>query len=77
MDLFNTPILELKEYNISWEERVIKRIADIILAIVLVLITSPVMLFRVIRAAAGHRPVMERTVCLSKDGREFVSVNKA
>lgn len=72
MDLFNTPILELKEYNISWEERVIKRIADIILAIVLILITSPVMLFRVIRAAAGHRPVMERTVCLSKDGREFV-----
>lgn len=71
MDLFNTPILELKEYNISWEERLLKRIADIILAIVLILITSPVMLFRVIRAAAGHRPVMERTVCLSKDGREF------
>lgn len=45
MDLFNTPILELKEYNISWEERVIKRIADIILAIVLILITSPVCCF--------------------------------
>lgn len=72
MDLLDTPILELKEYNISWEERLFKRGADIVIASFILVLTSPVFLYRLVMGRIVRQPILERTVCLSKDGREFV-----
>ena len=49
MDLFDTPILELKEYSIRWELRIVKRLFDIIGSAVALVVTSPVWIVRCIR----------------------------
>ena len=58
MDLFDTPILELKEYTIRWEIRLVKRLVDLLVGI----LAFPFTLF-------GRK---EQTVCMGKDGREFI-----
>lgn len=50
MDLLNTPILELKEYSIRWENRILKRIFDFVGSLVAIVVTSPVLLVQSHRA---------------------------
>ena len=71
MDLWDTPILELKEYSVSWEMRLIKRAVDICVSLVLIVITSPVLLISslVSRGKTGH--AIDKSICMSKDGRTF------
>ena len=49
IELFDAPLLELREYSIRWEERVIKRTADLILALIGLVITSPILLFKLLK----------------------------
>ena len=74
MDQFQTPLLEFKEYNIRWEQRLVKRLCDIVISAVLIIVTSPIMLFRLIDAAVHPSPegIIERTVCVTKNGKTFV-----
>lgn len=58
MDLFDTPIFELKEYTIRWELRLVKRMIDILVGI----ICLPFGLY------GRKHPV----VCIGKDKKEFV-----
>jgi len=58
MDLFDTPILELKEYTIRWEIRLVKRCVDTLVGI----LAFPFTFF-------GKK---EQTLCMGKDGRQFV-----
>ena len=61
MDLFDIPILELKEYSIRWEARVVKRLVDIIIGFIGTVICSPVLLFK----------PRETEICLGKGGKPF------
>ena len=62
MDLFDTPILELKEYTIRWEIRLVKRSVDLLIGI----LVFPFTLF-------GKK---EQVVCMGKDGHEFVKYGR-
>ena len=73
LDLFDTPVLELKEYSIRWDERVLKRLIDLVVSAMLLALSSPVLLARVCLAKArGERTILERTECVTKDGRRFI-----
>ncbi len=54
VDLFDSPILELREYSARWEERAIKRAIDLLLGIVLLICLLPYIVFR---AATGTKVV--------------------
>lgn len=71
MDLFEIPILELKEYNISWEKRVVKRAADIVLSGALLIILSPVLLIRAAYGRAKYGRAFRKTVCATKGKKPF------
>lgn len=71
MDLWDTPILELKEYSVSWEMRLIKRAVDICLSLVLIVITSPVLLVASLVSKSKNGHAIDKSICMSKDGRTF------
>lgn len=50
LELFETPVLELKEYSISWEGRIIKRVFDFVIGSICLILTSPVLLFKALKA---------------------------
>ena len=72
MDLFDTPILELKEYTIRWETRLIKRTLDIIISFFALLLSSPYHLYKVLRQGRGEGDVL----CMGKDGKPFMKHGK-
>lgn len=72
MDLWDTPILELKEYSVSWEMRLIKRFIDFFGSLFLIIITSPVLLIGMLRSKASGKEAIEKRTCMKKDGRTFI-----
>ena len=72
LHLFDTPVFLTREYALTVEQRMVKRILDIILSLLLIIITSPLMLI----AAAVIRiydrgPALFRQVRCTSGGREF------
>ena len=72
LHLFDTPVLLLREYSIKIEQRFIKRIFDILLSLLLIILTSPIMLITAIAIAAYDRgPVLYKQIRCTKDRKEF------
>ena len=72
LHLFDTPVLLLREYSIKIEQRAIKRLIDIILSLVLIILTSPIMLITaIIIKLYDHGPVLYKQVRCTKDQKEF------
>ena len=70
MDLFDTPLLELKEYPISLEMRVLKRLTDLVISGGLMLLLSPILLVRILYGKAVCGTVFEKQEC-TKGGKSF------
>ncbi len=72
MHLFDTPIFLIREYPIKAEQLAIKRLIDLVLALILLVITSPIMLVTaiVIKAYDGG-PVLYKQVRCTTDQKEF------
>ena len=72
LHLFDTPVLLLREYSIKIEKRAIKRLIDIVLSLVLIILTSPIMLVTaiIIKLYDGG-PVLYKQVRCTKDQKEF------
>lgn len=72
LHVFDTPLLLTREYNLTMEQRFVKRAIDILCSALLLLITSPIML---ITAAAiklyDRGPVMYKQVRCTRDQKEF------
>lgn len=72
LDLFDTPLFLMKNYGLTIEQRFMKRVLDLVISSVLLVITSPLML---VTAAAVYLydrgPVFFKQKRLTKDGREF------
>ena len=66
LDLFDTPILSLREYTIRWEARTVKRLVDI-------LISLPVCMVLAIRSLAKKG---SRIRCVGRNGKEFTKTGK-
>lgn len=72
LHLFDTPILLIREYALTVEQRLAKRLIDVICALILVVITSPVMLITAICIKCyDGGPVLYRQVRCTIGGREF------
>ncbi|MBE5827368.1 MAG: sugar transferase [Butyrivibrio sp.] len=72
LHLFDTPVLLIREYSIKIEQRAIKRLIDIVLSLLLIVITSPIMLVTaiIIKAYDGG-PVLYKQVRCTKDMKHF------
>lgn len=72
MHLFDTPILLTREYALKVEQRMIKRTIDLVCAIILVIITSPIMLITafIIKVSDGG-PVFYKQVRCTMGNKEF------
>lgn len=72
MYMFDTPILLTREYRLTVEQRLIKRLLDLVCAVVLLVITSP---FMVITAIAikiyDHGPILYRQIRCTENQRQF------
>jgi exopolysaccharide biosynthesis polyprenyl glycosylphosphotransferase len=72
LHLFDTPVLLLREYAIKIEQRALKRLLDIVLSLVLIILTSPIMLVTaiIIKLYDGG-PVLYKQVRCTQYKREF------
>jgi exopolysaccharide biosynthesis polyprenyl glycosylphosphotransferase len=72
MHLFDTPVLLLREYYLKVEERAIKRMVDIVCALILVVLSSPVMLITaiIIKLYDGG-PVLYKQIRCTENQRQF------
>ncbi len=72
LHLFDTPILLTREYVLSVEQRMAKRIIDFVCAVLLCVIASPIMLLTAIAIKLYDRgPVLYKQIRCTRDMREF------
>lgn len=70
--LFDTPLLLTRENALSVEQRLTKRIFDLILALILIIVLSPFMLITAILIKLYDRgPVLYKQIRCTDGGREF------
>lgn len=72
LHLFDTPIFLTREYSLKVEQRAAKRLIDIVCALILAVVTSPIMLLTaiIIKCYDGGPILYRQTRCTIK-GREF------
>ena len=72
LHIFDTPILLSREYSLSMEQRFIKRTIDIIGAVILLLITLPLMLLTALAVKLYDRgPVLYKQIRCTIDQKQF------
>ncbi len=70
--LFDTPLLLTEANPLQYEERVLKRIMDIVISLCLIIITSPIMLIAALAIKLYDRgPALYSQVRCTKGGRKF------
>ena len=72
LHLFDTPVLLTREYSLKIEQRLIKRVIDIVCSLILIVIASPIMLVTAIaiRLYDGG-PALYKQVRCTKNEKEF------
>ena len=72
LHFFDTPILLTREYPLNFEQRCIKRFIDLFCAIILIVLTSPIMLITafLIKVTDGG-PVFYKQVRLTINNKRF------
>ncbi len=72
LHLFDTPILLTREYRLTMEQRFVKRMIDVVCALILLIVASPIMLITaiVIKLYDGG-PVLYKQVRCTRDQKEF------
>ena len=72
LHLFDTPIVLTREYSLKIEQRLVKRLIDIVCALILLVITSPIMLLTaiVIKLYDGG-PALYKQIRCTKNEKEF------
>ena len=72
LHVFDTPLLLTREYNLTMEQRFIKRTIDIVCSTILLVIASPFMLLTAIAIKAyDGGPIMYKQIRCTKGQREF------
>lgn len=72
LNLFDTPIFLTREYVLTMDERFFKRMIDLVCAVILAVVTSPIMLITaiIIKVYDGG-PVLYKQVRVTRDDKEF------
>ncbi len=72
MHLFDTPMLLTREYSITMEQRVIKRLIDIVCSVLLLIIASPIMLVTAVAIKLyDGGPILYKQIRCTQDERLF------
>jgi exopolysaccharide biosynthesis polyprenyl glycosylphosphotransferase len=72
LHLFDTPILLIREYSMTVEQRLIKRLIDIVCSVILIVVTSPFMLITAIAIKLYDKgPILYKQVRCTRDMKEF------
>lgn len=72
LHLFDTPLFLTREYSLSVEQRAMKRAVDLICALILIIVSSPIMLITAIAIKLyDGGPVLYKQVRCTKDQKEF------
>ena len=72
LNVFDTPIFLIREYELTVEQRFIKRMIDIICSLILLIVASPFMLITAIAVKAyDGGPVLYKQVRCTRGEREF------
>ena len=72
LHVFDTPLLLCRNTGLTFEQKVLKRIVDILLSLIALIITSPFMLITAILIKAYDRgPVFYKQARVTKDGKVF------
>ncbi|MCM1264389.1 MAG: exopolysaccharide biosynthesis polyprenyl glycosylphosphotransferase, partial [Butyrivibrio sp.] len=72
LHLFDTPIFLTREYALKIEQRIVKRLIDLVCAFILLVIASPFMLITAIAIKLYDKgPVLYKQVRCTMDAREF------
>ena len=72
LNLFDTPIFLTREYVLTMDQRFVKRMIDLVCAVILAVVTSPIMLITaiVVKLYDGG-PVLYKQVRVTRDDKEF------
>lgn len=72
LNLFDTPILLIREYAMTIEQRFVKRAIDVLCALILIVVTSPIMLITAIAIKLyDGGPILYKQIRCTRDMREF------
>lgn len=72
LHLFDTPIMFMREYSMSIEQRFVKRTIDIVCALILIILSSPFMIITAILVKCyDGGPVLYKQVRCTRDMKEF------
>ncbi|MDE5866640.1 MAG: sugar transferase, partial [Lachnospiraceae bacterium] len=72
LHLFDTPILLTREYALKMEQRIIKRLIDLVCAVILLVLASPFMLVTAIAIKVYDKgPILYKQIRCTRDAREF------
>ena len=72
LNLFDTPIFLTREYVLTMDERFFKRMIDLVCALILAVISSPIMLITAIAVKLyDGGPVFYKQVRVTRDNKEF------
>lgn len=72
LHIFDTPILLTREYTLKFEQRVLKRLIDLVCSIILIIISSPFMLLTAIAVKLQDGgPILYKQVRCTINGKEY------
>ena len=72
MHFFDTPLLLLRSTPLSIDQRALKRIIDIVLALIVLILTSPIMIITALCIKLyDHGPILYTQTRCTQNGREF------
>lgn len=72
IDIFDTPLLLCKNYGLSVEQRISKRLLDLFIASVGIIITSPIMIITAVAIKLYDKgPVLFKQERMTENGKEF------
>ncbi len=72
LNLFDTPIFLTREYVLTMDQRFFKRMIDLVCAVILAVVTSPIMLVTAIAVKLyDGGPVLYKQVRVTRDEKEF------
>lgn len=70
--LFDTPIFLTREYSMTIEQRMVKRLIDVVCSLILIVLASPFMLITALAVKLyDHGPVLYKQVRCTTGGKEF------
>jgi len=69
---FDTPFLLLRNYGLSFEQRILKRLLDIVISVIMLVVASPFMLFTAIMIKLeDHGPAIFKQERVTLNGKKF------